>query len=180
MAQSLNVNLGHTFENFKNVPGGEEVKKSFKEVIAGPRFMLLCYGGVGNGKTHLLEAASIELYKQGRFCRVMTFFVILNTLKSAINNPNPNMADYNEILNNYCYKVPQMIVDDIGAGGTDTDFGDTILETIVCARYGRQLLTIMTTNRDIETLPERVLSRLKDKSTSYLTFNRAGDYRPKL
>jgi len=38
----------------------------------------------------------------------------------------------------------------------------------------------MSTNKDIENIPERVLSRLKDKSTSFLIFNKAEDYRPKL
>jgi len=86
--------------------------------------------------------------------------------------------DYDEILTNYCY-ADRLIVDDIGSGGSDTEFGDKILEAIVCARFGRELLTIMATNRDIETLPERVLSRFKDRSVSYLLFNKAADYRQK-
>jgi DNA replication protein DnaC len=176
LAKSLNVNLGHTFENFGNVPGVKGIVQAFKSVISGPRFMLLIYSGVGNGKTHLLEASSIELYKQGKFCRVLSFSRILSTLKAAINNPS---MDYEEILNNYTY-ADRLIIDDIGAGGSDTEFGDKILETIVCARYGRGLLTIMSTNRDIESLPERVKSRLKDKTSSFLILNKAEDYRSKL
>ena len=146
------------------------------EVLSGSRYMLLVYGGVGNGKTHLLEASAIELYKQGKFCRVMNFPKMLSTLRSAINNPDMN---YNEILNNYTYGE-RLIIDDVGAGEGDAKFCDKILEVIVCARYGRGLFTMVSTNRDIETLPERVLSRFKDKSTSYLVFNKAEDYRPKL
>ena len=175
-ANSLNVNPEHTFENFKRVQGGEIVKRSFIEVIKGPRYMLLVNGGVGNGKTHLLEASAIELYKQGKFCRVMDFASMLTTLRSAINNPD---MDYNEILNNYC-DSERLIIDDVGAGGSDREFGDKILETIICARYSRNLLTIVSTNKDIESLPERVLSRFKDKSISYLVLNKADDYRPKL
>jgi len=176
MTQSLNVNPIHTFDSFKKVMGGEVLVPTFRAVMEGPRFMLLIYGGVGNGKTHLLEASAIELYKQGKFVRVMMFSQMLATLKASINNPEMN---YEEILTNYSY-CDRLIIDDIGAGGTDTEYGDKVLETIVCARYGRQLLTIMSTNRDIKSLPERVKSRLEDKSTSFLIFNKAPDYRGKL
>jgi len=176
IARNLNVKLDHTFENFKKVAGTEGLVNSFRAVLTGPKFMLLIYSGVGNGKTHLLEASAIELYRQGKFARVMGFPRMLSTLKAAINNPD---LDYDEILTNYCY-ADRLIIDDIGSGGSDTEFGDRILEAIVCARYGRELLTIMSTNRDIETLPERMSSRLKDKSTSYLLWNKAPDYRLKL
>ena len=155
------------------MPGTKEALSAFKRVLTGPRFMLLCSGGVGNGKTHLCEAAAIELYKRGKYTRVMRMPEMLSTLRSAINNPEKS---YDEILGNYCY-AERLIVDDIGAGGSDNEFGDRILETIVIARYGRQLLTIMTTNREINLLPERVLSRFKDKTTSYLVVNEGKDYR---
>jgi len=174
VAASLNVNPEHTFEALKVVTGLRDAVLSFRGVLKGPRFTLMVYGGVGNGKTHMLEASSIELYRQGKFARVMVYTRMLSTLKSAISNPD---MDYQDILNNYCY-AERLIIDDIGAGESDTDFGDKILEAIVCARHGRELLTIMSTNRDIDLLPERVLSRLKDKSTSYLVLNKAPDYRP--
>jgi len=170
------VNLNNTFENFKPEPGTELAKKAVMNVIEGPRFMLMLYGGAGNGKTHLLHAASIELYKRGLFARVMDFRDMLSYLKSAIENPEKNYA---EILAGYCF-ADRLILDDIGVGEKQSyDFCDRILDTIVCTRYGRELLTIMVTNRDIDTLPERVLSRLKDKTTSYLVLNSGEDYRPK-
>ncbi len=176
VAKSLNVNLSHTFEQFNKVPGGELLVDAFRAVLDGPRSLLLIYGGVGNGKTHLLEASAIELYKRGKFARVMLFAKMLSTLRSAIKNPE---LSYDEILTNYSYG-DRLIMDDVGAGGSDNEFGDRILETIICARYGRELLTIMSTNRDIDTLPERVLSRLQDKSISFLLLNKAKDYRPKI
>jgi len=176
VAESLNVKPENTFENFKNEPGTELARRAVQRVVNGNRFMVLLYGGVGNGKTHLCHAASIALYKKGLFVRVMNFADMLSTLKSTFNNPDRN---YGEILKNYCFGE-RLIIDDIGAGGSDTDFADTILETIVCARHGRELLTIMTTNKGIELLPERVLSRLKDKTASYLVLNKGKDYRPKL
>lgn len=155
------------------MPGTEQALAAFKAVLDGPEFMLLCYGGVGNGKTHLCDAAAIELYKRGKFCRVMKMPEMLSTLRRAINDPE---MDYDMILGNFCY-AERLIVDDIGASGSDSDFGKRVLESIVVARYGRQLLTIMTTNQEISELPERVLSRFKDTVTSYLVVNEGVDYR---
>ena len=168
------TSLDNTFENFEAMPGTEAALNTFKSVLDGPEFMLLCNGGVGNGKTHLCEAAAIELYKRGKFCRVMKMSEMLSTLRRAINDPE---MDYDKILGNYCY-AERLIVDDIGAGGSDSAFGDRILEEIVVARYGRQLLTIMTSNRELNALPERVRSRFADSVTSYLVLNEGQDYRP--
>jgi len=174
LTNSLGVtSLNNTFANFKPMPGTELALAAFKAVLDGPEYMLLCYGGVGNGKTHLCEAAAIELYKRGKFCRVMKMPEMLSTLRQTINNPE---KDYDVILGNYCY-AERLIVDDIGAGGSDSDFGDRVLERIVVARYGRQLFTIMTSNREIGELPERVKSRFEDAVTSYLVLNEGEDYR---
>jgi len=168
------TSLDNTFEKFKPMPGTEQALAAFKDVLDGPEYMLLCYGGVGNGKTHLCEAAAIELYKRGKFSRVMKMPEMLSTLRRAINNPE---MDYDTVLGNYCY-AERLIMDDIGAGGSDREFGDRVLETIVCARYGRQLFTIMTSNREFSELPERVRSRFEDGVTSYLVLNEGADYRP--
>lgn len=167
------MSLDNTFENFKPMPGTERARAAFKAVLDGPEYMLLCYGGVGCGKTHLCEAAAIELYRRGKFCRVMKMPEMLSTLRQAISNPE---MSYDGILGNYCY-ADRLIVDDIGAGGSDSEFGDRILETIVVARYGRQLLTILTSNREVNELPERVRSRFEDGVTSYLVLNEGTDYR---
>ncbi len=135
--------------------------------------MLLCYGGVGNGKTYLCEAAAIELYKQGIFCRVFTFSNLLDTLKIAMNS---EVKNYNEILQRFCFGE-RLIIDDVGAGTSGKEFADTILEEIVVTRYKEELLTIVTTNKDLSKLPERVVSRFKDTVQSYLVLNSAPDFR---
>ena len=151
--------------------------QAVRAVVDGKRPIVLIAGGVGTGKTHLLHSAAIELYKRGSFVRVMIYADMLSTLRAAINNPE---MDYDEILCNYCYGK-RLIIDDIGAGGTASEFGYKILETIICARYGRELITIMSTNLDIEDadFPERVRSRLKDRSVCYLVLNKGEDYRIK-
>ncbi len=165
--------MDNTFKNFKPMTGTKPALVAFKAMLKGPEFMLLCYGGVGNGKTHLCEALAIELYKRGKFCRVMQMPTMLSTLRQAIDDPT---KEYNTILDNYCF-AERLIVDDIGAGEGDRNFCDRILETIVIARYGRQLFTIMSTNLLLEQLPERVRSRFEDTVTSYLVLNAGEDYR---
>lgn len=165
--------MSYSFDNFKPLPGTTEALAAFKQVIDGPRYMLLAYGGVGNGKTHLCNAAATELCQRGLFTRVMDFQAMLATLKRAISDPQLN---YLEVLKNYSL-AERLIMDDIGSGESDTEYADRILESIVVTRYGRGLLTIMATNKDISTFPERVLSRLQDKTTSFLVCNRGGDYR---
>ncbi len=167
------MSLDNTFANFKAMPGTETAIAAFAAMLDGPEFMLLCYGGVGNGKTHLCEAVAIELYKRGKFCRVMQMPTMLSTLRMSMDDPS---KEYNTILDNFCF-AERLIVDDIGAGEGDMSFCDRILEKIVIARYGRQLFTIMSTNLRIEQLPERVRSRFEDSVTSYLVLNEGADYR---
>lgn len=174
MLVSLNIkDISNTFDKFETTAETKNVKQSFINVIDRKRSMLLCYGGVGNGKTLLCEASSIELHSRGECARVVTFSKLLSFLRSTINNPELN---YDEVLNRYCV-ADRLIIDDIGAGGSDTEFGDKILETIVTARYGYEKLTIMTTNKNAEDLPERVYSRLQDKSICYLVENKGRDRR---
>ncbi len=166
--------MDNTFKKFKPMAGTKEALVAFKAMLKGPEFMLCCYGGVGNGKTHLCEALAIELYKRGKFCRVMQMPTMLSTLGQAIKDPT---KEYNTILDNYCF-AKRLIVDDIGAGEGDRSFCDRILEKIVIARYGRQLFTVMSTNLEIEQLPERVRSRFEDSVTSFLVLNSGIDFRP--
>ena len=184
LAKSLGVmSLNNTFSNFESVPGTERAIFAIKRVIdnytgetsaPGPEFMMMVYGGVGNGKTHLLEAASLELYSRGKFIRVQRFSELLSNLRAAIDNPE---RSYDQSLAGCCY-TERLLIDDIGAAGSLNDFGQRVLESIVVARYGRSLLTIMTSNVDIKDLPERVVSRFEDTVTSFLVLNEGKDYRP--
>ena len=79
--------LDNTFKNFERVPGTEEAYTAFRNLALGHTNwkMLLCYGGTGNGKTHLCESAAIELHSRGRFTRVMTMARIMGILKDTFN-----------------------------------------------------------------------------------------------
>ena len=90
--------------------------------------MLLCYGGVGNGKSHLCEATAIELYKRGLFVRVMTMSNMMITLKSHMNKKTP--PGYDWLLSSYCL-AERLILDDVGMGGSGSSWEWGQLEDIM-------------------------------------------------
>jgi len=144
--------------------------------------MCCIYGEAGNGKTHLLHATSRELYKRGKFARVYVFPELLAYLRSAINSDKLN---YDDLLFRYCF-AERLIIDDVGAADTlkpgrdgELGFGERVFEQIIVSRYERDLMTLISTNVDIESLTQRVKSRLKDREKCYLVLNKAEDYRPK-
>ena len=175
--ESLRKELGvssleNTFDNFSPVKGTAKALTAFKELAYGKtdRVMLLCYGGVGNGKTHLSEATAIAMYKRGLFVRVMTMSNMMITLKSYIKNKEPPTFDW--LLSSYCV-ADRLIIDDID--GTQWEFEQ--LEKIVRLRYHERLFTIFTTNLDISELPGRILSRFLDPEVGSVVLNSGSDYR---
>jgi len=175
--QSLGVSsLANTFENFKPMKGTAKALAAFKALAYGKsrRKMLLIYGGVGSGKTHLCEATVIALYKQGIFCRVLTMARIMRALKCAMHGDS--LITYEELLDTYC-ECKRLIIDDVGMGGSGSEWEYGQLEEIITARYRERLFTILTTNRDISELPERITSRFFDPDVGTVVLNEAGDFR---
>jgi len=168
--------LNNTFEFFSPVKGTQKALAAFKELAYGKthRRMLLCYGGVGNGKTHLCEATAIALYKQGLFVRVMTMSQMMITLKSYMNKKTP--PGYDWLLSSYCL-AERLIIDDVGMGGSGSSWEWGQLEDIMIARYRERLFTIFTTNLDITDLPERIVSRFSDPDVGTIVLNKGEDYR---
>lgn len=170
------ASLDNTFENFKRVPGTEKAKAAFKALALGKtdKPLLICYGGVGNGKTHLCEATTIALYKRGIFCRVLTMARIMRALKECMRPEPPIWLD--ELLDRYCSCL-YLIVDDVGMGGSGSEWEFGHLEEIVVARYRERLFTIMATNLDLKDLPERIVSRFQDPLIGTVVLNEGDDYR---
>jgi len=168
--------LDNTFDNFKPVKGTEKALKAFKDLVSFETEwkMLLCYGGVGNGKTHLCEATSIELYKKGMFCRVMTMPKMMHTLKQTMDDDST--ISFDELLTMWS-EADYLIMDDVGMGGSGTAWEYGQLEVIVVTRYRDRLFTILTTNRDITELPERITSRFRDPAVGRIVLNEGADFR---
>ena len=179
--------LNHTFENFSPENGTEAALAAFKSIAYGEddRKMILLYGGVGNGKTHLCEAVVIALFKQGIWSKVTTMSKIMRALKQTM---NPDlMISYDVLINSYC-NTQRLIIDDVGMGGSGSDWEFSQLEEIVVHRYHERLFTILTTNLDVEYnpkrpdaryIPERIVSRFRDREIATIVKDMAADYRRK-
>ncbi|MCH8325481.1 MAG: hypothetical protein IIB83_02785 [Bacteroidetes bacterium] len=75
-------------------------------------------------------------------------------------------------------RLPALILDDWGQN-YDTPWERQKLEEIVVAREREGLITIITTNLELDQLPERIVSRGRDAVEAVILLNSAGDYRPK-
>lgn len=136
--------------------------------------MLLCLGATGCGKTHLCEALSLSLYKQGIISPVIKFNELVSIFKRALINDS---SDYDSLFKRY-KQMKYLILDDYGLGTKVTDYEVSVLEEIIDYRYRERLPTILTANLDLKDMPVRVASRFGDGETSRIIINRAGDYRP--
>lgn len=165
-----------TFENFKHTKGAENALKLFKELSTLPGwFMLLCYGTSGNGKTHLCEALSIELYKRGIFCPVHEFAEIIRRFRTSFNSSDK--WDYN-LLFKRIQTAKYLILDDVGMGGSGSSWEWGELEEIISYRYKNELFTVMTTNLDLGDIPLRIVTRFQDAIKSRMVLNSGVNYRP--
>jgi len=168
--------LNHTFDNFVEVPGVGKSYKTFKFFAEQTQpYMILCHGGVGNGKTYLLEATAIRLKEQGIFARVITMLSLTKTLKRKMREKY-SIPSYDDVLDNYC-QSGILLMDDIGMGMMDSKWENSVLEQIVNYRYINRLWTAMTTNTDIKDLPDRVVSRFSDPEVGVIVHNTGKDYR---
>lgn len=173
----LITSMDNTFENFKKVKGTEESFDHFSLLASGTSDwqLLLNYGGVGNGKTHLCEATAIKLLERGIYCRVQTMSRIMTDLKACI-SPDPMVMPMQIMMQRYS-QMPYLIIDDVGMGSSGSEWEWRQLEEIIVYRYRDKRFTIMTTNLDTTDLPERVVSRFSDREKGRVVLNEGKDYR---
>ncbi|KKL47898.1 hypothetical protein LCGC14_2330980, partial [marine sediment metagenome] len=182
--------LNHTFESFDRKWKGTEkafvAARALGEGTTNLPFLLL-YGGIGNGKTYLVEAIIIAFGKRNIVSRYQTAAEFFDYLKEGIQAEygQPDVAELTRQFSN----IPIFILDDLGVEyGTDWEWSR--LEMIIDYRYRFRKITIVTTNKDIvgkmeggKYIPglrdksERILSRFSDPEVSQLVLNKGLDYR---
>lgn len=135
------------------------------------RPFLLCYGGVGNGKTHLCNAVALELNFQKIGVRMYAAADLMSDLWAGMNNHTLDMKL------EFVKTIPALIIDDYGVNyGAELEL--SWMDQIIDSRYRDEKITILTMNKDISTLSERVKSRFFDAYLSVAVLNQGVDRRP--
>jgi len=167
------VSKFNTFDNFKPVLGAESTLEAFRDIAFNPDAppLLLVYGTTGNGKTHLCEATVTELIRRRVYCRLWAVADLVSKLKESI------PENTTELLMNKLKNMTALILDEWGQN-YESVWEVQKLEEIVIAREREGLITIITTNLEPVSMPERVVSRFRDATQARTILNRAVDFRP--
>lgn len=165
----------HTFATFKRWPGSESALQSFRDLAEGkaPPFLLV-YGGVGNGKSRMVDATAIRLAERGLYSAVWVVPDFLSYLKRLINPEWPGHLD--GVIEQYQAANAAVLFDDF-ALEYGTPWEESIMERIICGRYRNRGITVVTANKGLDALPERIVSRFFEPGIGKVVLNKGKDYR---
>jgi DNA replication protein DnaC len=138
-----------------------------------PRGWLVLHGSYGCGKTHLAAAIVNERLARGGSAVFLVVPDLLDHLRSAYDPSEPESYDERfEAIR----AAPLLVLDDLGAQAP-TPWAHEKLFQLLNHRYNAELPTVITTNRSIEELDERLRSRLGHFGLVRLIEIKAIDYR---
>jgi DNA replication protein DnaC len=173
------------FESFKLYPGTEEACKAVRALTADQQqieariSMVLLYGGTGNGKTHLAHASGLEAISKDVPTKFIRCDALLRELKASKSQADEGQAKYDALFQTYS-QVSYLIIDEFD-WSTEADIKE--LERLVCEREANRLMTLVTSNRDINQIEDampRMISRFRDKRVALIVRNKGEDRRPKM
>lgn len=162
-----------TFENFDaKIPGVKKAYEAAEKMAEGlGKFIwLMLYGGVGNGKTHLLNAIANRTMFRGQTTKLVMMAELLSELRMAMDDHTVD-SKLKELK-----EVRYLLIDELGLEH-GTDWEKEKIEELLAARWNNGRFTVVASNLDIEDFPERIKSRFKDVFLSRAILNKAVDYR---
>ena len=127
----------------------------YAEYAENGKGLLIC-GPVGTGKSHMVAAVAIEVYKAGLVSRVIWRDAgrFIRSLAPDVESRRGNLRDY--LTENL------LVIDDLG-GEYRTDWSTGLFEEVISGRYDRQRPTIVTTNLAPDEIQKGYGDRLWDR-----------------
>lgn len=172
-ANSGVIEHNQCFENFDaEVPGVKKAYTAAWRIAEGTGDVnwLLLYGGVGNGKTHLLNSIANRVMERGIPTRLVMMADLLAELRMSMEDHSSD-GRLDELK-----RIPFLIIDELGLE-LGTDWEKSRIEELLASRWANARHTVVATNRDITELPQRLQSRFRDKHFGRAIINEAADYR---
>ena len=133
-----------------------------REYAAAPSGWLVLLGPSGCGKTHLAAAIANERIRAGESVLFVVVPDLLDHLRSSF-SPSSE-TPYDELFENV-KASPLLILDDLGTQSA-TPWAQEKLFQIFNHRFNAQLPTVITCNRPLEEVEERLRTRMADPGLS--------------
>jgi DNA replication protein DnaC len=171
---ALEAFRNRTFDNFDpRVPGAAEAFDVARRYARDPYGWLLLRGVAGCGKTHLAASIANEAIQHGA---QVLFEVVPDLLDHLRATYAPMSAvQYDELFEGI--RTAQLLVlDDLGTESA-TPWAQEKLYQLINYRYNYEYPTVITTNRRLDSLDERIRSRISDQALCKVVEIGAGDYR---
>jgi len=164
--------VGQTFQTFKVNPDTKPMIDALRMLSnPDPPFrLLLIYGTVGNGKTHGCNALAYALIQKQVAIKAWTVADLFANLRASIGT-NTLEQELTTLKN---HKV--LILDD-WAKEYASGWEIARMEEVIDYRYRQGLATVLTTNRPLAELPDRIVSRFSERGIGKRVENKAKDWR---
>ncbi len=171
---ALSAFRNRTFENFDpKVLGIAEAYEFARHYATDPYGWLVLRGGVGSGKTHLAAAIANEAVQLGN---AVLFAIVPDLLDHLRATFSPTSAIQYDKMFEGVRSTFLLVLDDLGTESA-TPWAQEKLFQLINHRYNNQLPTVITTNRRLESLDERIVSRIGDRVLCTVVEIAARDYR---
>lgn len=166
-----------TFATFDpRLPGVGHVYERCRQYAQDPMGWLVLCGPFGCGKTHLAAAIANEAVSRNSKVLFTVVPDLLDHLRAAFAPSSP--IQYDDLFE-AVRTTPLLVLDDLGTEHASS-WAQEKLYQLLNHRYNNELPTVVTTNRRLDDLDDRIASRLSDRALGeIILLENARDYRPR-